>query len=56
MEKELFKANCTLVYVFSISSELNNICLNKGATAFFYKSKGFDDLISTVKTEIQKNS
>jgi len=40
----------SLVYVFSIDSELKNICLNKGATAFFDKSKDFDNLISTVKT------
>lgn len=45
----------SLVYVFSICSELAKISLNKGATAFFDKSKGFDDLISTVKTTIQKN-
>ncbi|PKQ44142.1 response regulator [Confluentibacter flavum] len=43
----------SLVYVFSINSELKNICLKKGATAFFDKSKDFDDLISTVKTAYQ---
>ncbi|WP_157805314.1 response regulator [Confluentibacter citreus] len=43
----------SLVYVFSINSELKNICLKKGATAFFDKSKDFDNLISTVKTAHQ---
>ena len=38
-----------LVYVFSINSELKKLCLRKGATAFFDKSKDFNDLKSTVK-------
>lgn len=42
-----------LVYVFSINSELKNICLKKGATAFFDKSKDFNNLISTVKSAYQ---
>lgn len=45
----------SLVYVFSINSELKNICLKKGATAFFDKSKDFDNLISTVRTAYQNN-
>ncbi|WP_157804951.1 response regulator [Confluentibacter lentus] len=43
----------SLVYVFSINSELKNICLKKGATGFFDKSKDFDDLISTVRIAYQ---
>ena len=42
-----------LVYVFSINSELKNICLKKGAAAFFDKSKDFNNLISTVKSAYQ---
>jgi len=40
----------SLVYVFSINSELKKICIKKGATAFFDKSKDFHDLISTIRT------
>lgn len=40
----------SVVYVFSINSELKKICIKKGATAFFDKSKDFHDLISTIKT------
>lgn len=43
-----------LVYVFSINSELEKLCLRKGATAFFDKSEDFYDLKSTVKTMLQK--
>jgi DNA-binding NarL/FixJ family response regulator len=43
----------SLVYVFSINSELKKICIKKGATAFFDKSKDFSSLISTVKTSYQ---
>ncbi len=38
------------VYVFSTNTELRNICLKYGATAFFDKSNGFDDLISKLKS------
>lgn len=44
----------TLVYVFSINSELEKICLNKGASLFFDKSKDFDHLISAVNTACPK--
>ncbi|WP_181858195.1 response regulator [Polaribacter sp. WD7] len=37
------------VFVFSTSTELKRICLRYGATAFFDKSEGFDDLIDTIK-------
>lgn len=37
------------VYVFSTNTELKQICLKYGATAFFDKSDGFDELISTIE-------
>ncbi|MFN0728376.1 response regulator [Polaribacter gochangensis] len=37
------------VFVFSISTELKNICLKYGASAFFDKSKDFDKLIEAIK-------
>jgi response regulator of citrate/malate metabolism len=36
------------VFVFSTNTELKQICLKYGATAFFDKANGFDDLISTI--------
>lgn len=44
----------SLVYVFSINSELKKITIKKGATAFFDKSKDFDDLISAIKAVCSK--
>jgi DNA-binding NarL/FixJ family response regulator len=45
----------SLVYVFSINSELKKICIKKGAAAFFDKSKDFHDLIATIITTYQSN-
>ena len=45
-----------LIYVFSINSELKRICLKKGADAFFDKSKDFDKLISTIKSNYSGNA
>lgn len=39
----------SLVYIFSINSELKKICIKKGAAAFFDKSKDFNDLVSTIR-------
>lgn len=44
----------SLVYVFSINSELKKIAIKKGATAFFDKSKDFDNLISAIKAVCSK--
>jgi response regulator of citrate/malate metabolism len=38
------------VFVFSTNTELENICLRYGATAFFDKANGFDDLINTIES------
>ena len=43
----------TLVYIFSIDSELEKMCLKRGATAFFDKSNNFCDLIITVKSALE---
>ena len=39
----------TKVFVFSTSTELKRICLRYGASAFYDKSKDFDELIETIK-------
>ena len=39
----------TKVFVFSVNTELKNICLRYGAAAFFDKSNDFDKLIETIK-------
>jgi len=39
----------TKVFVFSISTELKQICLKYGAFAFFDKAKDFDELIEAIK-------
>ena len=39
----------TKVLVFSISTELKQICLKYGAYAFFDKAKDFDKLIETIQ-------
>ena len=38
-----------LIYVFSANTELKQICLRYGASAFFDKADGFDELIETIK-------
>jgi response regulator of citrate/malate metabolism len=44
------KQTDTKVFVFSISTELKQICLKYGAFAFFDKANEFDKLIEAVKT------
>ena len=39
----------TKVFVFSVNTELKNICLRYGASAFFDKANDFDKLIETIK-------
>ena len=39
----------TKVFVFSVNTELKNICLRYGAAAFFDKANDFDKLIETIK-------
>ena len=39
----------TKVFVFSISTELEKICLKNGAFAFFDKADGVDDLFAAIK-------
>ncbi|WP_338358606.1 response regulator [Yeosuana marina] len=43
-----------VAYVFSINSELKKLCIRKGATAFFDKSKDFNNLINTVRSSLYK--
>ena len=38
------------VFVFSTNTELKQICLRYGATAFFDKANDFDNLINTIKS------
>lgn len=40
----------TKVFVFSMSTELKQICLKYGAFDFFDKAKDFDKLIEAIKT------
>ena len=40
----------TKVFVFSMSSELKQICFKYGADAFFDKASDFDKLIEAIKT------
>ena len=39
----------TKVFVFSVNTELKNICLRYGAADFFDKANDFDKLIETIK-------
>ena len=39
----------TKVFVFSVNTELKNMCLRYGATDFFDKANDFDKLIETIK-------
>lgn len=49
-EKELE----TTVFIFSVDLEMKKICIKKGATAFFDKSKGLNKLITTVQSALEK--